>query len=780
MRFPAVWRSKTMKGRVIRIYGVVQGVGFRPFVARTATALDLTGSVANKGSYVEVLLSGSEEALASFRRKLETDPPVRSAILRIDEQDGEVPETTEFRIVESEKDPGNVFVSPDIATCDQCRKELFDPADRRYLHPFINCTSCGPRLTILDHMPYDRIRTAMKDFPMCDACHYEYTHAETRRYDAQPVCCNECGPRLFMLSGEEKDAQAITRARSILVSGGILAVKGIGGFHLCCDARNPEAVHLLRSRKRRKAKPFAIMMKDMETVRKECIVPPEMEKIMTSFQKPILLLEKRPDCTLCEDLAPGNPTLGVMLPYAPVQMLLFDYPDGITMTDTLVMTSGNVSGVPICRSDAEACSMIGAFCDGILSHDRPIYLRADDSVMDHLEGKPYMIRRSRGYAPLPFIQSMPYKGHVLGVGGELKNSFCLAQNELFYLSAYIGDMEDIRTVEALKESIERMKDLLEIRPQLAVCDLHPKYNTTRVAEDLAIPIQKIQHHYAHILACMAENDCAAETVLGISFDGTGYGSDGSIWGGEYLLCNAKGFERMGHIAPFMQVGGDASSREGWRIAASMIHSLEGGQALSRIRELDLCTEQEGKVVGMMARKQLNSILSSSSGRLFDAASAILGIKKCSSFEGESAMALEFAAREYAKKSTSYPEMDRKTLLAIREDGSFTANTDRLIHTLMKRHLAGEDPTENAYMFHAILADMIAEGCMLLREKTSCNICALSGGVFQNKLLMTLCLERLRSASFRILTHSLVPPNDGCIALGQALWGMHFLNQNIHI
>ena len=542
--------------KVVRLYGIVQGVGFRPFVSRTALQYGITGSVANKGSYVEVHCAGTAEQLELFIAQLKNDPPPRSMVLKVEVFADDMPPQDTFDIIESEHEAGDIFVSPDIAVCPDCQKELFDPADRRYLHPFINCTACGPRLTILDAMPYDRERTSMKEFPMCPACSAEYNAPESRRYDAQPVCCNECGPELYLVGRKERNREALQVARAEIMAGKIIAVKGIGGFHLCCDARNAAAVQRLRELKHRPAKPFALMMRDLETVKKYCELPRSCEKVLDNWQKPILLLKKKEEADLPEAIAPGNPSIGVMLPYAPLHLLLFKYDDGLTMSDALVMTSGNLSGAPICRNDEEALEQISNFCDILLSHNRRIRLRADDSVLDLFENEPYMIRRSRGYAPLPFQLSGGLKGQVLGIGGELKNTFCPAKDELFYPSAYLGDLADLRTVKALEESIARMNSLLEIKPQLAACDLHPRYNSTAVAEKMGIPLVKVQHHFAHIASCMAENDHHAP-VIGISFDGTGFGTDGTIWGGEFMRADFTGFTRLGSIAPFSQAGGDA-------------------------------------------------------------------------------------------------------------------------------------------------------------------------------------------------------------------------------
>ena len=765
---------------VYRIYGVVQGVGFRPFVSRIAVRAGLTGSVANKGSYVEVHAQGNEDALKDFRLALEHEAPPRSAILKIDSRVRMEPAYPTFEIIESEHETGDIFVSPDIATCDLCKQELFDPANRRYLHPFINCTACGPRLTILDSMPYDRVRTSMDEFLLCPQCESEYTSPESRRYDAQPVCCHDCGPEVYILGRPERNEKAITAARRAILDGKIIAVKGIGGFHLCCNARDEHAVARLRELKHRPMKPFAVMMKSLETVRKECEVLPGQEEILDGHQKPIILLRKRPESVLPDVLAPGNPSLGVMLPYAPVQMLLFQFNDGLTMPDCLVMTSGNVSGAPICRSDEDALAEISGFCDVILSHNRKIRLRADDSVMDWLDGRPYMIRRSRGYAPLPFFVSGGFRGHVLGIGGELKNTFCLANGGLFYPSPYIGDMEDLRTVRALRESVARMSELLEMKPRLVCCDLHPKYNSSAVAEELGIPVMKIQHHYAHVLSCMVENDFTDE-VVGVSFDGTGYGTDGTIWGGEFLLTTPEGFTRAGHIRPFLQAGGDASAREGWRIAVSMIAGLFPDDGDRVAAELGLCAPGIYKFQKTMLNRKLNCVVSTSAGRLFDAVSAILGIRKSSTFEGEASTALQFAAETWAETHREETENLPPCPAPERDDasGTLVLPTDSLVKDIVRAKLVGADAGKLAYRFHAGLAAMIAKTCEAIREGTGLNVCALTGGVFQNRLLTTLCAGLLRTAGFRVLLHGMIPPNDGGIGAGQALAAMYRLNQSDH-
>ena len=762
----------------IRVYGIVQGVGFRPTVSRHATSNGICGTVCNKGPYVEIYAQGQKKQMEGFLKALEVQPPKRAAILKINTEDVTAETDMHFEtfdIIESEKTKGEIFVSPDIAICEECKEEMYDPKDRRYLHPFINCTCCGPRLTILDALPYDRERTSMKEFPMCPDCAEEYEDEKTRRYDAQPVCCNECGPEVYLIGRTERGRDAITYTRRMISEGKIVAIKGIGGFHLCCDATNEEAVQRLRMLKRRPAKPFAVMAKDETVAKRECVVTPEQEMILTGHQKPILLLDKENGGRLAPSIAPGNPKVGVMLPYAPVQLLIFRYDDGIKMPDILVMTSGNTSGAPICREDTEAVAELSHLCDAMLSHNRKIRIRADDTVMDFYKNEPYMIRRSRGYAPLPFMMSTDWKGQVIAVGGELKNTFCVGVDSRFYPSPYVGDLEDLRTVKALQETIQRFQTLLEVHPQVVVCDLHPKYNSTVVAEKLGYPVVKVQHHYAHILSCMVENDCQ-EPVIGVAFDGTGYGTDGTIWGGEILLADYEDFTRFGNITPFLQIGGDASAKEGWRIAVSMIYGYTKDRELAGeiIKKLDLCSEKESRVQFAMADRELNAVLSTSVGRLFDAVSAILGIRHKSSFEGEASMALEFAAEAYEQNNHVQKQNEKMNPLVYEEDGYVILNTQLLVQQIVEAKLQGSDSDRLAYWFHKILAEQITAVCVEARNVSGRQKVALSGGVFQNRLLLRLTEERLTEEGFEVLRHRMVPPNDGGIAVGQAAYGLQQL------
>ena len=730
----------------IKIFGIVQGVGFRPFVKNLADAHNIFGSVANRGSYVEIFAQGAD--VENFISDLQTKNPKRSAILKVDINPLPDKNFSDFKIIESVREAGDIFVSPDIAICDECKAELFDPTNRRYLHPFINCTACGARLTIMENMPYDRERTSMKDFPMCDACAEEYFDKTSRRFDAQPICCNDCGCEVYLLGKNLRGHDAIKHVRKILAAGGVVAVKGIGGFHLACDARNFSAVQRLRNSKTRPTKPFAVMFKDVDAVKRECFLSDAEKSFLDSPQKPIVLLNKIGG-SIAENVAPHMNKLGAMLPYTPLHLLIFDFPDDVkNFPNALVMTSGNPSGVPITIDDDDAAKNFD-FCDAVLSHNRKILLRADDSVMDFIGDRPSMIRRSRGYAPLPITHYALRITNCLAVGGELKNTFCLAKNNLLYASPYIGDVGNLQSLEVLERSIRRMEDLLEIQPEVIACDLHPRYQTTAFAEKISaamqIPLIKVQHHYAHILSCMAENNFHGE-VIGAAFDGTGYGTDGTIWGGEFFICDEKTFERVDSIKSFVQAGGDKSSREGWRIAAALNYDS--------VRELNIIDEKNLRGVKLMLDKNINCIESTSVGRLFDAVAAILGVCNVSSYEGEAAMRLQ--------------------ALAERSDKNFRAEfmtTDKIFNDILARRLNGENICDLARLFHERLAEMTAQICEQLSLKTKIKTVALSGGVFQNALLSSLTFDKLKRRGLQVLRHEMIPPNDGGLCIGQAVNAM---------
>ncbi len=787
----------------IRIIGIVQGIGFRPFVKRLADAWGVTGSVMNRGSFVEVMAFGNETVLMEFEHRLKTEAPKASKILKLEVEEVDGTENADqFRILESLPEKGLMLVSPDLAICPDCERELLDPRNRRYLHPFINCTNCGPRMTILDSMPYDRIRTSMRMFPMCQTCAKEYAGPKDRRFHAQPICCKEDGPKLQVVKtettdgfvtthfqGEAKgDDEAICFTRKVIRSGGIAAVKGIGGFHLALDARNESAVKRLRELKHRPQKPFAVMMKDLDTAKKYCHISPEEEAILTGSEKPILLLKKKEgmEAVLPEAVAPSNPTIGVMLPYTPLHLLLFSYPDGQEFTDVLVMTSGNRSGAPITGSTEEAVRDLAGLCDVILTNDRKIRLRADDSVLSLTGEGISMIRRSRGYAPLPIL-SDENETHerILAFGGDLKNTVTLFKAGLYYPSPYIGDLEDVRSMEAQKQAIKRLEKLLEINPSVLVCDLHPKYHSALFAkqygEEHSISVLPVQHHFAHVRSCTAENGFFEESVIGVAFDGTGFGTDGTIWGGEFFIAKPDSFVRVGSIAPFDMAGGDAAAREGWRIAVSLLLSGDPKEGEDRIKALALCSQKELSLMKAMLRMHMNTAISTSMGRLFDAVSAILGIRLASTFEGEASMALQFAAEAWEKES--HATIHREPLFEVlpfreEEDGvekgqgksdrRFVISYNNVITYLAEERLRGETSVkELSWLFHKALADAVLEGCKNIRDRSGLDTVALSGGVFQNQLLTKMVKEALEEADFKVLLHHELPANDGGLSLGQA-------------
>lgn len=760
----------------IKVYGIVQGVGFRPFVSRIATTNHIVGSVCNKGPFVEIFAQGVIDDIKNFLYFLKEKAPKRSAILKLKQEKANLLETDHFCIITSAKEKGQIFVSPDIAICTTCKKELYDKNNKRYLHPFINCTDCGPRLTILNTMPYDRERTSMGIFPMCSNCNEEYTNIKSRRYHAQPVCCNDCGPHLYTLIGKIcENQEALIETRRVIREGGIALIKGIGGYHLCCDAKNNDAVTRLRNLKRRPKKPFAIMAKNIEVVKRECILTEKEIEILDGPQKPIILLKRQEHSLIAKSVAPNNPNIGIMLPYAPVQMLLFDYPDNKTMSDCFVMTSGNQSGAPICRTDEDAIEQLAGVVDIILSNNREIRLRADDSVMSFFENKPYMIRRSRGYAPLPIITTKKRKGAVLAIGGELKNSFTLATDDLFYISPYIGDMADVRSIKALAMGIERMEELLEIKPTMVACDLHPKYNSSAFAKQLGLKVIEVQHHYAHIVSCMAENDID-ENVIGISFDGTGYGTDSTIWGGEILIANNKKWTRIGHVKSFTQAGGDLSAKEGWRIAISVLYdglNKDENKVKDLALKLNICNLKQCNLILMMIKNNINCIKSTSAGRLFDGLSAALNITNSSTFEGEGAISLQFSAEQGS--INNFPIVDIKEYM-ISENNEDILDTTSLFTSIIEKVAKKELNIDNAALyFHLALAHMIVEACLKERNRSGLNIVALSGGVFQNLLLLSSTKNLLIKHKFKVITHSLVSANDGGISLGQAVIALERMN-----
>jgi hydrogenase maturation protein HypF len=776
--------------RYIHITGVVQGVGFRPFVYNLALELELVGWVLNSSSGVEIEAIGSPSALEAFARRLESDAPPLARIETITVREiavseVELPEPGGFAIRHSEAQPGEFQpISPDIAVCDDCLAELFEPDDRRYRYPFINCTNCGPRFTIIQDIPYDRPQTTMAPFEMCPDCQAEYDDPTDRRFHAQPNACPVCGPqvtfRIPVPEGEPSDLltrdEAVRATRRALLDGDVVAIKGLGGFHLACDATNDEAVRKLRERKGRVDKPFALMAFDLPTVKAFCSVSDEERELLTSRERPIVLLEERPESPISSVVAPGNDTLGVMLPYTPLHYLLLEPTDGFP--PALVMTSGNYSEEPIATGNEEALDRLDELADAFLLHDREIHARCDDSVtrvlapeVSNVEpGKELPIRRSRGYAPYPVHLPFPVP-QVLAVGGELKNTFCLTRDRYAFLSQHIGDMENYETLTFFEEMVEQLKRTFRIEPTIIAHDMHPAYLSTRYAKEQSAAYDAriaIQHHHAQVASCMAEHGLTGERpLIGVAFDGTGYGSDGAIWGGEFLVMDYASFRRAAHLKYVPLPGGDAAIRRPYRIA--LAHLWAAGVSWDDgLPPVLAAPVEERRVLVQQLEREVNTVPTSSSGRLFDAVSSLAGVRQAINYEAQAAIELE--ALVQGDERGTYP-FDFDSHISDNAEG--TSHVTRIDASPMIRAVvadvkAGVPAGVIAARFHNGMARMIRDTCVRLREESGLNEVALSGGVFQNVTLLERVLPLLEEASFTIYTHHLVPPNDGGLSLGQAV------------
>jgi len=743
-----------------RFTGIVQGVGFRPFIYRLAVARGLTGFVQNSTEGVVVEVQGQDGAIEAFLSQARSQTPPLAEIYDIASEEVPVREEGTFRILESSfTGRQDVHISPDIATCDECLGELFDPGDRRHRYPFINCTNCGPRLTIIKDIPYDRMRTSMAVFPLCEQCGKEYADPADRRFHAEPNACSVCGPKLTLLDGEGREVpceDTVAETIRLLKSGSVMAVKGLGGFHLAVDAGNDEAVRDLRKKKFREEKPLAIMVADIRTAEDLAVITEEERRLLTSPSRPIVLVEARRPSPVSSLVAPGMSTLGIMLPYTPLHHLLLR--GGFT---ALVMTSANQTDEPICIDNEEALQRLSGIAEYFLVHNRDILVRCDDSVSMAARGRPFVMRRSRGYAPRPLLlrEELP---EVLAVGGHLKSTICvLKQGGFAYLSPHIGDLETPLARDFLHETIERMQHIVQCRPRIVACDLHPRYYSTRAASQLdADEVVHVQHHHAHIVSCMAENR-ATGRVIGLSMDGTGYGEDGQIWGGEFLVADEEGFERAGHLRYFALPGGEVAIKQPWRIAASLIRQAYGSEwadvaSLLGILPAGISCESLDKI--LEARQY--SPFCSSLGRLFDGISSILDLKQSVSFEGQAAIELESAAR---------PETGDILPYAILEQGAaLILDPAPMVRTIVEMRLEGIDYLELASSFHRTLEKAFIDMVRRIRERTGIDRAALSGGCFQNRILLEGCADGLEREGFTVLTHQRVPTNDGGISLGQAV------------
>ncbi|MFH1650801.1 MAG: carbamoyltransferase HypF [Chloroflexota bacterium] len=766
----AVKRRPAGKSRLlISIRGVVQGVGFRPFVYQLASKYRLNGWVRNTSGDVQIEVEGAPARLDRFLAALPAAAPPLARIEHLTATPAKPAGYDRFEIQESVPEEGRYqLVSPDIATCHQCRDEVLSPGDRRYRYPFTNCTNCGPRFTIIEDIPYDRPKTTMRRFQMCPDCQREYENPRDRRFHAQPNACPRCGPRLELVTarGTIITGDAITRAAEFLCEGKIVAVKGLGGFLLACDATSAKAAKRLRRRKRRGGKPFALMLATIDEIKQHCVVNAAEEALLTSPQCPIVLLERRPDSGIADTVAPGLKYLGLMLPYTPLHHLLCR-----EAGRPLVMTSGNLSEEPIAKDNDEARRRLSGIADYFLRHDRDIYSRYDDSVTMVVAGKPQVLRRARGYAPHPVRLPFPAR-QVLACGAELKNTFCLTRDEYAFVSQHIGDMENLETLAHFEDTLALYEKLFRIKPEAVACDLHPDYLPTKYARELAektgLPLFSVQHHHAHAVGCLADNG-ARGPAISVSLDGTGYGTDGAIWGGEFLIADEVKFERRGCFQYVPLPGGAAAITHPYRMATSYLLSTLGGDALDKglpfLRDL---ADGETALLQQQITRGINAPLTSSCGRLFDAVAALNGFRGRIAYEAEAAIALEMMADE--SETAAYPFDIKK------EAGVHRVLFPELFAAILSDRKRRVPRGAIAMKFHNTVVRIVTEMCRRLSRESGLKTVALSGGVFQNRLLLKLTVPALEKTGFTVLTHRQVPANDGGISLGQAVVGHYRLER----
>lgn len=750
----------------IVVRGAVQGVGFRPFVYRIAHELGVAGWVSNTGQGVIIEVEAQPDTLDEFQRRLAEERPRHSMVVSCECTVLDAAGFTGFEIRPSGLDEHpSAFVLPDIATCADCLRELFDPGDRRYLYPFVNCTHCGPRFSIIESLPYDRERTSMKAFPMCPACRREYEDPRDRRFHAQPNACPLCGPSLALWDQAgvvaAPEHEALLRAAEAIVAGAIVAVKGLGGFLLLADAGSEPTVQHLRARKHREAKPFALLFPSLADIEAECEVSAVEARALTSPESPIVLLRRRRRhaSKIAAGVAPRNPYLGVMLPYTPLHHLLMR-----KIGRPVIATSGNLSDEPICIDEREALSRLRGIADLFLVHNRPIVRHVDDSIVRVMLGREMVVRRARGYAPLPILlkETAP---PTLAVGAHLKNTIGVNVGRSFFLSQHIGDLDTAEAAGAFERTVSAFRSLYRVEPARVVADLHPDYRATRYADSTGLPVVRVQHHFAHVAACMADNDLEGE-VLGVSWDGTGYGTDGTIWGGEFLVPRNGSFERIASLRPFLLPGGDRAIREPRRTALALLFEIFGEAVLARtdLRPVAAFDETERRLVVQMLARRLNCPATTSAGRLFDAVASIAGVQHFARFEGQAAMELEFAIDEESRGSYSIPLVDRPTASATNAGAAATMLDWRpMLESLLDDLEKGAAPGAVAVRFHNALADAI----VAVAHHAGLRRVVLTGGCFQNRYLLEQTVRRLADAGFRGYWHQRVPTNDGGIALGQA-------------
>ena len=768
-------------GRRIHVTGLVQGVGFRPFVHRLAARNELAGWVRNESGEVYVEVEGQVHAVEAFVRALRSEAPVLAHIETLEAEVVPPRGATGFRVLESLATEGRLPVSPDVATCAACRSELFDPADRRFRYPFITCTDCGPRYTVIETMPYDRVRTAMRAFPQCPTCRREYRDPANRRFHSETNSCADCGPRVWLIGQDGAQigdgADAIEAAAAMLDNGDLVAIRGLGGYHLACDATSEFAVRRLRARKARDQKPLAVMVMEVEDVAALCHVGPVEREVLTGAERPIVLLRARDDSGLAPSISPGLDTVGVMLAYTPLHLLLLDL-----VSRPLVMTSGNVSELPICTANAEASRKLADVADGFLMHDRDIVARYDDSVVRVMGRAPVFLRRARGYAPLPVPLPIASPRPLLAVGPHLKNTFSLVAEDAAFVSQHVGDLENVETLDHYREALLRFRTLFRIEPEVVARDLHPGYLSTRIADEMGLSrVVEVQHHHAHIAAVAGEHG-VVDPVVGVAYDGTGYGDDSHIWGAELLLADLRGYRRLARLRYAPMPGGDLAARTPWRVAAGYA-SLEPDLESSFETAFRDVPSEERRIVAAQIERRVNAPQASSMGRLFDAAAAVLGVRRGSAYEGQAAMELEALARRYlagssgdgsdpAESIASAPvraQLPRIGLPVNRSTGEpAVMDPVPLLAELGARAAAGEDPGLLAAAFHASVADATVELAVTACSDHGISRVALGGGVFQNSLLQAIVGEGLVSRGIEVLLPERLGPNDGGISYGQAV------------
>lgn len=757
----------------INVTGIVQGACFRPFIFNLAKSLGLNGYVLNSSDGVVIEIEGDN--VTDFMERMQTSLPPLSEIRSLKAESLQPVGYTDFAIKESPAEEGrSALIPPDVSICPHCLSELFNPKDRRFLYPFINCANCGPRYTIIQNMPYERPKTTMAKFPMCVTCGVEYYDQTNRRFHAQPNACPECGPSITFTkrNGEilfEKK-EAMESAIIAIKNGAIAAIKGLGGFHLCCDAMNDKAVKKLREKKIKSGNPFALMAADTDIIKTFCIVSEPDEKALRSKERPILLMPRLPQSGISGAVSLNNNYIGAMLPYTPLHYLLFYSPVSsqsflMPNFDALVMTSGNLSEEPIAIDNSEAVERLSDIADYFLLHNMDIYMRVDDSVARNFKGKARMIRRARGYVPAPIDlgRDMP---EVIACGGELNNTLCLTKERYAIMSQHIGNMENYDVLSFFEETLKNLKRSLRVEPKIIAYDLHPEYLSTKYAlNQKGMEAVCIQHHHAHIASCMAENGIE-EKIIGIAFDSAGYGTDGNIWGGEFLIADFNNFERAGHFQYIPMPGGDKAIKEPWRIGVSYLYRILGDRSSvidafkKREGGISRIQEKEIEIVIKMIENGINSPLTSSAGMLFDAVSSIIGIKDEIAFEGEAAIKMEMKAERKCRGIYPY-EINSENDIMLIDASLIIAGVLKDIFLNMPRSLI-------SVKFHNTIAEIILDVCCKIREETGLNITALSGAVFQNMLMLDKAVRGLEDKGFKVITHSRVPANDGGISLGQAV------------